>query len=235
MHYLLVVLAVGAISCGRCSDSASKQHPAVAAPRRTDARPARRNWAPPPAPSLPAWSAAEVAKTTEGWNRAADAYARAREGCVDDCLDAAYAVVLARKNALGADPIQPPQPDEAPPLPPRVKALVDALDDYVKIAPPSDPDVVDMKFLAANALNRWHQDDAVARLEELLREHRDDPVAEYAANMLLDALVRANRIEELKGWVTELLADSTFLAGKDELRTTLEAVRARIAPGSPRP
>lgn len=35
--------------------------------------------------------------------------------------------------------------------------------------------------------------------------------------MLLDALARSNRIPELKQWVKDLLADSTFLAGKDAL------------------
>lgn len=233
MHYLLVVLAVGAMSCDRCRDPKAKQASTVATPQRADARTARRNWAPPPAPSLPAWSAAEAAKTAEAWDRAADEYARARERCVDDCLDAAYAVVLARKNALSADPIKPPKPEESPPLPARVKALVSALDDYLKIAPPTDPDQLDMKFLAANAINLWHQEDAVARLEELLREHRNDPSAEYVVNMLLDALMRANRVEELKRWVSELLADATFLEGKDQLRSTLETVRVQLAEASP--
>jgi hypothetical protein len=167
--------------------------------------------------------------TAESWDAAADAYAEERARCTDDCLDAQYAVVLARKNAIAADALPRPKPDETPPLPPRVKALVDSLDEYVKMAPPSDPDVFDMKFLAANALNSWHQDDAIARLEELLRTHRNEASAEYIANMLIEALVRTNRIPELKVWVTELLADSAFLAGKDALRSTLETLRAQIA------
>lgn len=130
---------------------------------------------------------------------------------------------------MAADPLPKPMPGENAPLPPRVQALVDSLDEYVKIAPPSDPDVFDMKFLAANALNTWHQQDAIARLEELLRTHRDDPSAEYVANMLLDALVRAERIADLKAWVTELLGDAAFLEGKDALRATLETLRAQIA------
>jgi hypothetical protein len=42
----------------------------------------------------------------------------------------------------------------------------------LRLAPPNDPDVRDMKFLAANALFKWNQDDAIARLETFLREHR---------------------------------------------------------------
>ncbi len=228
---LAMVMVMGGCRC-RDSQVSSTSSPAVTV-KRPDARTARRNWSPPPAPSLPAWSAAEANNTAAAWDQAADAYGRERATCVDDCVDAAYAVVLARKNALGAEPIEPPKPDESPLLPPRVKALVDALDEYVKIAPPTDPDVLDMKFLAANALSRWHQEDAIARLEALLREHRNDPSAEYVANMLLDALARANRIEQLKTWVNELLADAGFLAGKDQLRVTLETLRTQLGQAGP--
>lgn len=80
----------------------------------------------------------------------------------------------------------------------------------------------------ANALASWNQNDAIARLEQLLREHRDEPSAEYVANMLLNALVRENRIAELKVWVTDLLADTAFLQGKDALRATLETLKAKL-------
>lgn len=192
-----------------------------------------RHWAAPPQPTLPAlssaWSEAEAKKTAESWDAVADAYAKERARCTDDCLDAQYAVVLARKNAMAADALPKPKPDEKPPLPTRVQALVESLDDYLKIAPRSDPDVYDMKFLAANALAAWHQDDAVDRLQELLREYRNEPQAEYVANMLIDALVRENRIPELKALVTDLLADSAFLQGKDALRATILTLQAQIA------
>jgi hypothetical protein len=230
MRWVAIVLAL--VSSCRCDDRRAASKPGQASTPPSDARTARRNWSPPAAPSLPAWSAAESAKTADAWERAADAYATARAACDDDCIDSAYAVVLARKNAIEAVPIAaPPADGDAPPLPAREQALVAALDDYVAIAPPGDPDVLDMKFLAANVLNRWHQDEAIERLEELLREHRDDPSAEYVANMLLDALMRANRIDELKRWVNELLADAAFLAGKDQLRALLEMLRTRLQGG----
>jgi hypothetical protein len=47
--------------------------------------------------------------------------------------------------------------------------------------------------------------------------------------MLLDLLMRTERVELLRKWVLDLLSDAAFLAGKDRLRTTLEAIRARMA------
>jgi hypothetical protein len=75
-------------------------------------------------------------------------------------------------------------------------------------------------------------EDAIARLEDLLRTHRNEPSAEYVANMLLDALARANRIPELKQWLKNLLADSTFLAGKGALINPRSATGADRRVGS---
>ena len=227
MRWLFALLFVA--SCSRCRDDAKP------AAHQGSAAPTRRNWSRPRIPPAltGAWSTAETTNSAQSWSAVADAYARDRARCTTDCLDAAYAVVLTRKNAVSANPpLQPPKlEDTAPgaaPLPDRVKALVAALDDYVKLAPATDPDIIEMKFLAANALFRWNQSDSIARLEELLREHRDDPAAEYAANMLLDALMRANRIEELKAWVADLLADTAFLSSKDALRLTLQQLQSRF-------
>ena len=45
---------------------------------------------------------------------------------------------------------------------------------------------------------------------------------EYATNCMLDLMVRSGRIDEARAWATELLADADFLAGKDDLRDTLD-------------
>ncbi len=200
MRLLSILFLAALAACGRCENEKATRAEVkpVAAP---SAKPVRRNWAPPSAPALPvlasAWSAAEASNTASAWDAVADAYERERARCVDDCLDDQYGVVLARKNAVAADPPAKPGLDERPALPPRVKALVAALDDYVKIAPADDPDVFDMKFLAANAQSNWHQPDAIARLEQLLRGDRSAPAAEYVANILLDALLRADRMQDL--------------------------------------
>lgn len=235
--YVIVgLLSLAFSGCDGCAKRKTPTTSRAGSGSAITARPPRttpRRWAAPPAPKLPdlsaAWSEAEAKKTAESWDAAADAFTAERTRCTDDCLDAQYAVVLARKNAMAAELPSKPNADEKPPLPARVKALVDSLDEYVKIAPPSDPDVYDMKFLAANALASWNQNDAIARLEELLRDHRSEPSAEYVANMLLNALVRENRIAELRIWVTELLADTAFLQGKDALRATLETLQAQLA------
>jgi pentatricopeptide repeat protein len=51
---------------------------------------------------------------------------------------------------------------------------------------------------------------------------------EYATNCMLDLMVRSGRIDEARAWATELLADADFLAGKDDLRDTLDHVLARL-------
>ncbi len=212
---------VSCASCDRCHGPPPKPKPAPApASAHVAARPRVR-------PSL-LWSTAVAHNTPQAWDAAAAAYASERKTCTDDCVDRAFAVVLARRNALAAAQLAPPQGEDKPPLPPQVRALVDAVDDYVAIAPPDDPTVVENKFVAASALYRWHSDEALERFEELLRIHRYDELAEYAANMLLDQLIRTNNIEQMKYWVYELLGDARFMAGKDELRRTLEALRERI-------
>jgi hypothetical protein len=241
---LVLVLAVTACDSKR-SASPPPPVPKVEATPSSDspspkraAPPARRTWTRPLIPparstTMDAWNHAEAVKTAAAWDAVADAYVEERSACDDDCLDVAYTVVLARKNALLAEPIEPPPGTDPVPLPPRVQAVVDALDAYVAMAPSDDPDMPGMKFLAANALRKWRQPDALVRLEDVLRGHRDHETAEYAANILLDALLTAGRAAEVEALVDELLADAAFLAGKDELRATLERIRAIIAQQSP--
>jgi pentatricopeptide repeat protein len=208
----------------------------VTAPVRA-AAPARRTWTRPPRPvsrvAEAVWARAEAANSAAAWDDAAELYLEERAGCTDDCGDAAYAVVLARTNALAAEHPEPPSTDTPVDLPPRARAVVDAIDDYIEQADAADPELPALSFLAANMLARWNHPDALVRLEAILREYRGDETAEYAANILLDALVRAGRIGEVRALVDELLADEAFLAGKDALRATLERLRAVIAADAP--
>jgi hypothetical protein len=187
------------------------------------------------APSLPTaqftLSYAETANTPAAWSAVADAYAQDLSHCTSDCRDVAYQVVLARKQAVKAANLPKPEGDEwAPlPVPAEVQAAIEATDAFVAMLDPTDDDVAGMQFLSASSLWRYRQDEALPRLEALLREHRDDATAEYAANQLLDALMRAGKLAELRAWATELAADETFLANKPELRATLERVVALLA------
>jgi pentatricopeptide repeat protein len=217
--------------------SPTEADPAAAPARTVPPPPARtpRAWTRPLTPPRQAvtegaWSRGETENTAESWGKAAEAYQVELASCTDGCADTAYVVVLARKNALLAEPLGEPPPGDGPaPVPPALEAYVEALDAFVEIADPADPDVAGVKFLAASALARWRQPDALERLENVLREHRDHETAEYAANILLDALLRAGRVDEVSALVEELLADAAFLASRPELRQTLERLRAVIA------
>lgn len=190
----------------------------------------------PTQPSLPprlplsavTWKAAEAAQTPASWDATAEAYELELSTCTDDCVETAYAIALARRNAMQKEDLAPPPGEEPVALSPRAQATVDALDQFAALYP-DDPDAAGCKFVAANILRRHHQPDALARLEALLRENRMDETAEYAANILLDALATQGRMAEVRALVDNLLADDAFMAGKDELRQTLERIRSLMA------
>lgn len=186
-------------------------------------------------PTLPAaaftWAVAEASNSADVWTSVADSLAAELATCTTDCREAAYEVVLARNNAVAVASPPPPHSDDwtPVPLPPEVEVAIAAQDAYAASLPPTDDEVAPMQFLSAAALWRYQQDAAIPRLEALLREHRDDETAEYAANQLLDALMRAGRIADLHAWAAELSADETFLADKPDLRETLAQVVATLA------
>ena len=181
------------------------------------------------------WSFAEASDSPDVWTAVADASQRELDACEApkprlDCRDVAYEVVRARNHALRTSKHQPPPMEEpAEAMPPEVEASVAALDAYAASLDAADDEVAPIKFLAAASLWRWRDSGAVARLEAVLRDHRDDDTAEYAANQLLDMLMREKRIAELRTWVAELSADETFLANKPELRETLAGLTKLLA------
>jgi hypothetical protein len=230
-----ILLLVAALAA--CKDKRAQPPPARAKAAVPSPRPAG------PAPTLPPdkpvthmlereafmWSFAEARNTAAGWDAAATAFEQELASCDANCAETAYAILLARKNALLVEPIKPPPGEEPLDLPPRVQAALDASDQYVALGDPDDHDVKGSRFIAASLTYRWRQPDAIDRLIEILKFHRDHPTAEYAANQLLDLLMRADRGDELRQWVGVLLADATFLADKPELRTTLERLRDMFA------
>lgn len=215
-----------------------KKPPAVAASPQPKPRPMKKRA--PALPSLPprlpltavARAAADSADNAESWDAAADAYQQELAMCEVDCADTAYAIVIARRYALKKSDLQPPPGDDPVPLPPRAQAEVDALDQLTALYP-DDPDAAGMKFIAANLLHRYRQPDALDRLEAILRENRNHETAEYAANILIDALLKQGRVAEVGALVDSLLADTAFMAGKDQLRQTLERIRTLIAQAAP--
>lgn len=230
----LAALAL-ATGCSRKSRPASSDDPrASAAAPGLPLRPARPSTPAARRPSLPAAafsrSFAESANTPEAWTAVADAYDLEYATCRSDCRALAADIVDARKAAATAANLPPPPDGEDPvAVPPVIASLIDALDRYVASLPATDDDVAKNQFLAAAALWRYRQPDSLPRLEALLREHRYDETAEYAANQLLDFLMRAGKTAELAAWVAELAADETFLADKPALRETLRRLQSLLA------
>lgn len=226
---------IGLVIFAACDKGAKAPPPApVAVVRHVP----RATTPPPSLPRLPqtvvAWAAAEAARSPRAWVSAADAYERELDGCLatgatSGCAEDAYAVVLARKAAIGDDEKTPPPGTDPAPVPADVQETIDAMDRYSGLAEPGDVDAAGMRFLAGNMLNRYRQPEGIARLENVIHEDRNFEFAEYAANILLDALIRAGKTDEARALVTELLADSAFLAAHPDLRATLEQLRAALA------
>lgn len=175
---------------------------------------------------------AESENTATAWTAVADGYDQQLATCTTDCRDLAYQAVLARKQAVKAANVKPPPHSEdwtTVPLPAEVRAAIDATDRCAAMLDPSDDELAPMKFLSASSLYQYRQDDAIARLEEILRDYRYGPTAEYAANQLLDALMRQNNTDKLRTWVADLSADETFLADKPQLRATLQQIQQALA------
>lgn len=216
---------------------------AAAAPRYQ--RPSPPSTSPVLAPAEAAWKAAadepDPAAAAAKWKQAArgfDAVA-ADEGQPRALRsEAAYAAVLAWKNALAVDPRVKPAADlDAPadldhPPPPQAipadeQALLDALGHYLALSPAAE-DVPGVMFLRANLLRRYHHDDeALAALTELLDHHRAHEVGEYAANLLLDLLIVHHRYPELVAWERTLRADAGFVRAHPELGERLLDIELR--------
>ena len=63
-------------------------------------------------------------------------------------------------------------------------------------------------------------------LDQLLEHHPDDARAELAANLMLDSMIRAKRVDDLRDVVDAIAADTDFIEGKPELQKNLIALRA---------
>ncbi len=104
--------------------------------------------------------------------------------------------------------------------------MLAAFDRYLALAaktPPADPArVVDIKFAKADALRR--SGDATAAIpifRDILEHHSSHPTAEFAANLLLDIYNQAGRETELVALNRQLLRNTAFLQGKDDLAKRL--------------
>jgi TolA-binding protein len=163
------------------------------------------------------------------WVRAAEAFEAL------DTPEAARATVLARMNALDlALPAsakvalaRPPRSRPRPaPLSSGTAQLIAALEAHLAHGPAADGELAQMRLAAALALrnDRCHED-AVGVLDNLLEHHGDDPRAELAANLMIDSMIRARMLDELREVAAAIAADTAFIADKRELIDSLRHVR----------
>lgn len=195
------------------------------------------------------WSRAESEKNprlaTELWENAAVTFTDVvKTGKVDQKLmkESAYAAVLGWKNALNVDPRQEAKdaeaedaknPDKKPgppqPIPERQQKMLAAFDIYINyIKDPKDDELVGMKFLKANMYRRYnHFDEAIPIFEDIIQHHPEHETAEYSANLLLDTYNRTGKYDEMLALVDKLDNMPKFLEGKDDLKATLNKLKAQ--------
>ena len=180
-----------------------------------------------------AWTDATAANTAEAWDLAAELFARARDACSRDCAEIAYATVLARSNALKADPAlvhRGEKPVTPQPMPERVEAFVDAADAYVATAAPGDDDAIGISFLAGQQYNNYgYVDESTTRFASIVFASPTHDVALYSANLMLDAFNRSERYDDLLRWARDLQANSELMAAHTELAELVAAILARAA------
>ncbi len=158
-----------------------------------------------------AWDHANQQNTAAAWDAAAAAFEVELAACRAECRDPAWGAFEARRKA--AQDWEPPDLSRGPATPStRTAAFLAAADAFVLAVGDADPYVPGTQLIAAAVLINHGQPEGIARLEALLRAHRDShPTAMRAASLLLDALEAAGRIDEMRAWIALLRADDEFV------------------------
>jgi tetratricopeptide (TPR) repeat protein len=174
------------------------------------------------------------------WEDAAHEYTRVVEGQklgAEKLKEAAYAAVLAWKNALSIDPkdtedpkvedkdyAAAPKPDD---IPEKQQKMIAAFDLYIKyVTDPKDEELIAMKFIKGRTFWRYkHFDEAIVLFEEIIKTRPDHETAEFAVTLLLDSLARSGKTEVLVEWVDRLLAMSKFIEDKPEMTSRLQVLK----------
>jgi hypothetical protein len=177
-----------------------------------------------------AWTHAESADTLDAWDTAADLFSQARDECTSDCTELAYAAVLARANAIKHDPtLERPEekPTEPQPIPARIESFITDADAFVEAAPDNE-EAPGVAFLAANRFDDYGWiDESITRYGDIIDNHATHDVSEYSANLLLDALDRAGRYEELVQFARMLAANVALMAAHPDLADLVQNILAR--------
>jgi tetratricopeptide (TPR) repeat protein len=137
--------------------------------------------------------------------------------------DAAYAAVLAWKNALniddsgeGVDKEKGKEKDMKPrKIPEYQKKMIDAFDTYIKYVPDA-PELVKIKYRKARIFYDYnHFDEAIKLFSDIVDHHVNDDLAIYSANLLLDCLNILKRYKELLATVEKYLANPVLMKDQE--------------------
>ena len=175
------------------------------------------------------WSAAEretdPAKQTALWEQAATAFGDIDGDPVDVKIkrEAAYAAVLAWKNALNVDPrVKAPAggTDTSSPraLPPREVKMLAAMDRYIGYADAKDPELPGILFVKARTQWRFGQiETAIPALRSIVERFPGHEVASYSAQLVLDSYNRLQQYDQLVKYADELAKNTKLLKANLDL------------------
>ncbi len=157
------------------------------------------------------------------WKDAAEQYTKIVEMKPDGkyVKDAAYAAVLAWKNALNVDDHEQKElvdndrkkfeeknekkKMEPLTIPEYQKKMIGAFDTYIKYVPDA-PELVTIKYRKARIFYEYnHFDEASKLFEDIVNKHPKHELAIYSANLLLDALNAQGKTKEVVKYVDKFL------------------------------
>lgn len=184
------------------------------------------------------WDEAVIAKTPRAWRDAAAAFyevAARKTAGHDERVAAARAAWAAIENALALSPPPPPDPPQVDPLwhdtdlDADDRQVTNVAEAFVQLDPDS-PAAPGAAFLVGRTFRRHDQlDEAEMWFTDLIRAHPEDPHAEVATNLVLDAQIRQERYDEMAMLVDELLASKELLRKRADLRDRLTKIAAQLA------
>ena len=239
--FLLAACGAGATPPGDSPRSAPNQ-PVTPAPRGAQPEPPQSAASPPAeASSEQLQHEAERqyhdAKTKKdsapAWEAAATALARASRSTTDPRREQEFL-----RSALAAwqesDRLQPSGPDDLPkgkppvptPLPDEEIARMAVLARLAELTPHGDPELTRIEYRRGRIYwNYFHLAEAARSFRRVLASAPASAEAEFAAQLLLDTLVRAGDIPVLSAQITAMLNSRELLQDRIELRAQLEGLR----------
>jgi tetratricopeptide (TPR) repeat protein len=167
------------------------------------------------------WTLADAGN--QPWKDAAEQYTKVVELKPDGkyVKDAAYAAVLAWKNALNVDDHEQKElvendrkkfeeknekkKMEPLTIPEYQKKMIGAFDTYIKYVPDA-PELVTIKYRKARIFYEYnHFDEASKLFEDIVNKHPKHELSIYSANLLLDALNAQGKTKEVVKYVDKFL------------------------------